>query len=172
MFVWGCPWSSRGRRSCDRPQSESWSSPCRGPAPAVARFLDSPDRCPGVGSLEWRCGLALCLEWPCLAGHNRGGADCAADCPDRSSGLQIRILTIVLARTGVDEVCNALNRKAVGQARPGRRKIIPRRAWRRRHRAPLALSSHRVRPPGPYRACRRRPCRRALPRLCAPARRH
>src|SRR5437764_1116538 len=116
--------------------------------------------------------FALSLEWPCLAGHNRGGADCAADCPDRSSGLQIRILTIVLARTGVDEVCNALNRKAVGQARPGRRKIIPRRAWRRRHRAPLALSSHRVRPPGPYRACRRRPCRRALPRLCAPARRH
>jgi hypothetical protein len=52
MFVWGCPVSALGRRSCDRPHSKNLEFPRRGFTPAVARYVTSPDRCPGTGSLK------------------------------------------------------------------------------------------------------------------------
>jgi len=41
FFVWGCPWSSVGRRSDDRPHNGFQEFPCRGPAFTSARLMSA-----------------------------------------------------------------------------------------------------------------------------------
>ena len=41
FFVWGCPWSSVGHRSDDRPHNGFQEFPCRGPAFTSARLMSA-----------------------------------------------------------------------------------------------------------------------------------
>src|SRR5262249_60321683 len=69
-----------------RPHSEIWISPGRGRAPAVARCLSVPDRCPGIGPPR-KCCDRPSSSAPLLAGHGAGGGEFAIDGPDEGGEL-------------------------------------------------------------------------------------
>ena len=72
MFVWGCPVPVIGRRSCDRPPSKKLEFPCRGFAPAVARYVTLPAAAPGVGPPERIVSANFFLESPSYLATARG----------------------------------------------------------------------------------------------------